>query len=140
MNIFFDVDSTLISYDERLRPHVREVFQRLVDDGHSIYIWSGVGIRWEMVDRYKLRPFVTDCFLKPIDDYHNGIKSLGLPVEPDFCVDDHSELVQALGGEAVRPYFWTDEGDEEMLRVYDVISQYARERQGHSGSNTSGKG
>ncbi|MEE9198503.1 MAG: hypothetical protein V3U26_01760, partial [Dehalococcoidia bacterium] len=65
MNVFFDVDDTLVSFDGSLRPHVREVFQRLVKDGHSIYVWSGVGVRWEVVDRHGLRPFVTDCLLKP---------------------------------------------------------------------------
>ena len=29
MNIFFDVDDTLVTWDFRLRPHVRDVFQQL---------------------------------------------------------------------------------------------------------------
>ncbi|MFQ5873315.1 MAG: HAD hydrolase family protein [Dehalococcoidia bacterium] len=124
MNVFFDVDDTLIAWNGTLRPHVREVFQRLIEDGHKIYVWSGVGVRWDIVDRHGLRPFVTDCFLKPIYDYRDGLKRLGVPVEPDFCIDDHPELVRALGGEAVRPYFWVDERDREMLRVYEAITEF----------------
>ena len=32
MNIFFDVDETLVTWDFRLRPHVREVFKALRTD------------------------------------------------------------------------------------------------------------
>ncbi|HEY3059716.1 MAG TPA: HAD hydrolase family protein [Chloroflexota bacterium] len=42
MNIFFDVDETILGYDGSLRPLVRETFKVLVDEGHRIYIWSGV--------------------------------------------------------------------------------------------------
>src|SRR6266511_378097 len=54
MNIFFDVDDTLVTWDFRLRPHVRDVFEALRDDGHRIYIWSGRGKRWDVVLRYQL--------------------------------------------------------------------------------------
>ncbi len=124
MNIFFDVDDTLIAFNGALRPHVREVFQRLVEDGHNIYVWSGVGIRWEVVDKHGLRSLVTDCCLKPVSDYRQGIGRLDVPVNPDFCVDDHPQLIEALGGEAIRPYFWPDERDQEMLRIYDAIAAF----------------
>ncbi|MCH7996917.1 MAG: hypothetical protein IIB11_03965, partial [Chloroflexi bacterium] len=130
MNIFFDVDDTIIAFNGVLRPHVREVFQRLVEDGHSIYIWSGVGLRWEVIDHNGLRPLVTDCFVKPVQNYREGLKTLGIPVEPDFRVDDHPELIRALGGEAIKAYFWVDDSDREMLRIYDVITEYARNHDG----------
>src|SRR4029079_3749145 len=34
MNIFFDVDNTIITWDVKLRPGVHEVFARLREDGH----------------------------------------------------------------------------------------------------------
>ena len=43
MNIFFDVDYTILGLDNSLRPETKEVFQRLVDEGHLVYIWSGRG-------------------------------------------------------------------------------------------------
>ena len=54
LNVFFDVDGTLITWDNKMGPFVREVFQQIKDDGHDIYIWSGVGIRREVVDRHDL--------------------------------------------------------------------------------------
>ena len=95
MNIFFDVDDTLIAFDGSLRPHVYEVFQKLLDDGHDIYIWSGVGLRWEIIERHKLRPYIQDCFVKPTANYRKGLEILGIPVHPDFCVDDHPELIKS---------------------------------------------
>ena len=47
----FGVDATIVgSYDGKLRPMVREVFEQLRADGHQIYIWSGVGLRWLEID------------------------------------------------------------------------------------------
>ncbi len=125
MNVFFDVDDTIIAWNGKLRPFVHDVFQRLIDDGHTIYIWSGVGLRWDVIDKHDLRQYVTDCFMKPVYDYRNGLRRLRIPVEPDFCIDDHSELVAALGGEAIKPYYWAEPDDREMLRIYDAISAFA---------------
>jgi len=49
LNVFFDVDNTLIMWDGKLRNHTQEVFEKLREDGHTIFVWSGVGIRkWDM--------------------------------------------------------------------------------------------
>ena len=58
MNIFFDVDDTLITWDVKLRPNVHHVFQQLRDDGHTIYLWSGYGPRWEVVRRFDLHEHI----------------------------------------------------------------------------------
>ena len=55
MNIFFDVDYTILGLDDSLRPGTKETFRKLIDDGHSIYIWSGVGLRWEVVRKHSWR-------------------------------------------------------------------------------------
>ena len=39
MNIFFDMDYTILSQDNSLRPGTREVFRKLVDDGHQVSVW-----------------------------------------------------------------------------------------------------
>ena len=125
MNIFFDVDYTLIDdWNSSLRPHVREVFQRLVDDGHHIYLWSGVGLRWEVVDRHGLRDLVRDCFRKPLHNHENERIRLGVPMRPDYVIDDHSEVVSAFGGFVIRPYYNGNRDDNEMLRVYEDISRF----------------
>ena len=121
MRIFFDVDFTLIAPDGSLRPLVHEVFQRIVNDGHEIYVWSGAGIRWEVIRRHGLRPYIKDCFVKPLSDYRDSFGYLGVHKEPEFCVDDYPEVIEALGGTAIRPYLEPNPADEEMLRVYDAI-------------------
>ena len=47
MKIFFDVDYTILGLDDSLRPGTMETLQKIKDDGHEIYIWSGMGERWK---------------------------------------------------------------------------------------------
>lgn len=124
MNVFFDVDKTLIAQNGSLRPWVREAFAQLFDDGHSLYVWSGMGIRWAVLTRYGLRGYVTDFYEKPLDDHHRRLRALGVNVMPDLCVDDHQEIVNVFGGIVVRPYELPDPLDLEMHRVYTLISSY----------------
>ncbi len=124
MKIFFDVDYTLIADDGSLRPFVKEVFEKIKEDGHDIYIWSGVGLRWEVVNRHGLRKYIETCYLKPLSDYRESLMELGVDVIPDFCIDDHSGIVMALGGTAVKPYYTKNLNDQELLRVYEEIKKW----------------
>ena len=131
MNIFFDMDYTILGgMDGSLRPRVPEVFQRLIQDGHEIYVWSGTGIRTAEIQRFNLGEYVTGIFHKPLEDFEEKIKARGIPVHPDLVVDDYPEIVGALGGILVRPYNFAKEDDQEMERVYNIISAYAQN--GHS--------
>lgn len=124
MNVFFDVDGTIVgSYDVKLRPMVREVFEQLRADGHAVYIWSGVGIRWYEIDLHDLRSLIEGCYWKPRWDHHARLAELGVPLIPDFVVDDHREVVEAFGGVTVLPFDFYDPRDREMERVYRAISQ-----------------
>jgi len=125
MNIFFDVDHTLIDLWDHLRPGVRELFARLHRDGHAIYLWSGLGKRWEIVERYRLRRFVTDCYDKPLYQYEQMLAPLGIDVRPDYVVDDHPHLVHHFGGLVVSRYLKEDLADREMERAYCEISRTA---------------
>ncbi|MDA1095750.1 MAG: hypothetical protein O3B84_00620 [Chloroflexi bacterium] len=125
MNVFFDVDYTLISYEGILRPHVREVFQALVDDGHRIYIWSGVGLRHRVLQAHNLTHFVSGVFVKPLEDHWASLPRLGVDVEPQFVIDDHSQVVDAFGGMHIKPYSYPSTHDTEMLRAYAMIKQAA---------------
>lgn len=124
MNIFFDVDFTLITWNYRLRPHVREVFQQLKDDGHTIYLWSGVGKRWEVVEQFGLHEYVTDCFEKPLYEHVARLTELGVSVVPDFCIDDHEEPVAVFGGAVIQPAETPLDADREMLRIYESIQAF----------------
>jgi hypothetical protein len=126
MNIFFDVDETILGYDGSLRPLVPEVFGRLVEEGHRIFIWSGVRtgevIRTEVVEPYGLECYVSDCFKKPLFDFVEQWQKTGIAVQPDFCVDDYPEIVAAFGGLLVFPYRYA-KADADMERVYAAIQQ-----------------
>lgn len=69
LNVFFDVDFTLIATGGEIRPGTRATFEQLVLDGHRIYVWSGVGYRHEDIDRHELTHLVTDFFIKPQEDF-----------------------------------------------------------------------
>ena len=102
MRVFFDVDDTIITWDVRLRPGVKEVFARLRADGHELYLWSGNGRRWEIVRRFDLHEHVLDCFWKPLYRHHERLAELGVPFAPDFVIDDHQEVVDRLPRRAHR--------------------------------------
>jgi hypothetical protein len=123
MNIFFDVDHTIIDSDNRLRPGVRELFEHLAGSGHTVYLWSGIGARWEIVHDNGLHDLVAGCYDKPLYQYERMLAPLGIPVRPDYVVDDHPHLVHAFGGCVVRAYLKPDPADREMERVAVEIAR-----------------
>ncbi len=119
MNIFFDVDYTLIDGDGALRPGARRVLSTLAEK-HEVYLWSGLGPRWEVVEQHQLEELVSGCYDKPLQRYDELLALLGIPVRPDFVVDDHPHLVEHFGGLTVPAYRRADDRDvalEEVLRV-----------------------
>ena len=122
MNIFFDVDYTIMGADGSLRHRTEEVFQKLLDDGHNIYIWSGAGNRTQDIRRLGLEGYVSKVFLKPLEDFENGMKTFGVDVWPEFIIDDHPEIVKNFGGFVCRPYYFRNAKDDEMDIIYGVIS------------------
>ena len=130
MNIFFDVDYTILGLDDSLRPGTRETLQRLLDDGHKVYIWSGLGPRWEVIKKHNLEPFASGVYEKPLHHFADRLVELGVPLTPDFVIDDYPEVVSAFGGVWVPPYFFKRNGDEQMQRIYDIITEYVKN--GHS--------
>lgn len=126
MNIFFDMDYTLLGVDGNLRPGALDVMRRLKEDGHTLYVWSGAGTRCSEVRRLNLDPLVTDCFAKPLDKLSAGLGHLKLPVTPDLVIDDHPEIAAALGGIWARPYLFDNDGDGEMERLYQIIGEHAK--------------
>ncbi|MBI4499091.1 MAG: hypothetical protein HY689_14470 [Chloroflexi bacterium] len=130
MKIFFDVDFTLVGVDRSLRPGVHEVFRRLREDGHEVYLWSGQRNPWHAVNDYNLQEYVVNCYRKPIEDHHFHIKYLNIPT-PDFCVDDNREIIDVFGGYTIPPYIYPENPDEHMWRVYDAIQEMLAHR--HNG-------
>ena len=79
--MFFDVDFTIVDpggfrppvpggrpINGVLRPGVLPLFQQLTADGHTLSLWSGMGIRWDVVSQFGLKPYVNNCYRKPIPD------------------------------------------------------------------------
>ncbi len=116
MKIFFDVDYTILGLDDSLRPGTKENLERLISDGHEIYIWSGMGERWEVVEKHELGPLVSGVYEKPTHHFHERLDELKVPFEPEFVIDDYPEVVGAFGGVWVPPYFFKRNFDEEMDR------------------------
>ena len=130
MKIFFDCDETIITWDVRLRPGVKEVIGSLRDSGHEIYLWSGNGPRWEIVRRFDLHDFFLDCYWKPLYRHHERLEELGIPFTPDFVIDDHQEVVDAFGGVRIAPPAHELSKDRELWRVYDVITDHVKTLKG----------
>ncbi len=128
MNIFFDCDYTLITWDGRLRPGVTENLKKLKEDGHTIYVWSGVGIRWLEVRRHGLEEYVTDCFHKPLFDYERRLKEFGVNPRPDIIIDDYLDITRAFGGIRITPYVYEKLDDRDMWKVYQIISSISANR------------
>ena len=124
--VFFDVDYTLIAAtDDSLRPGTREIFQKLLNDGHKVYIWSGLGPRWEVVKLHKLEKFASGVFGKPTFRYMERLEELGVPIVPDFVIDDYPEIVSAFGCVWIKPYYERLLTDDQMNKVYEIISEYS---------------
>jgi hypothetical protein len=124
VNIFFDVDFTLITWDNRLRPHVHDVFQQFIDDGHTVYLWSGMGERWEVVRENGLDELVAGCFEKPLYRHVERLEAMGVTVWPDFVIDDYPEPVEVFGGVQVTPPVSPLTNDREMWRVYEEFQAF----------------
>ena len=145
MNIFFDIDYTILDMGKDLRPRTWELFEKLQADGHTLYAWSGNGVRWADMARHGLDAFLSGIYEKPLPsegddgpvDFETALQEMNIPVWPDFVVDDYQIYVNFFGGLWVRGYFVatkSNENDREMERVYRVIKDV--EEKGYSDDPT----
>lgn len=113
MNVFFDVQGTLVS-GGKPRPHVREVFQKLEDLGHFVYLWSSAGGAYaaEAAKLLNVEDLILGCYSKGAPP----------PVSVDFVVDDQADFARRHGGHAITP-FHGDEGDAELWNVIEILQR-----------------
>jgi hypothetical protein len=111
VNVFFDVQGTLVS-GGRPRPHTREVFLRLLEMGHHVYLWSSGGSAYAASAARLLgvEDLVFGCFGKAAPP----------PVNVDFVVDDQPGLAEHYGGYTVSA-FAGDPDDRELLNVLGAV-------------------
>lgn len=119
--VCFDVDDTLLTWDRRLRPFAREVIAAVAGGGLEVYLWSGVGRRWEVAHAYDLRPYVLDCFEKPLSNHRARLGELGVPFVPDYVVDDDEEIVRVFGGRHIPAPLEPLHEDRALLGVVDDL-------------------
>ena len=124
LHVFFDVDYTLIAWDGALRSHARYVFEQLHAGGHSIHVWSGAGIRRRDMEHFDLDRFVTGYYVKPLNEHRARLQAHGVPVVPDFVIDDHIAVVMAFGGYHIPREHLPN--DTELLAAMDAIDALAR--------------
>lgn len=127
LEIFFDVDGTLVDSRLHLRPYAREVILRLRGRGHRVHMWSGYGPRWEVAERHGLSGLFEQIIGKPLYSFRERLGEF-TAVAPDFVVDDHPEIVEALGGFTISPPGEPLGEDREMLRCYLSILRFERAR------------
>lgn len=123
MNVFFDVDGTIVHWigDEAfLRKGVRQAFSTIRDDGHKIYLWSGVGKRWEIVDRFALYPWIAGCYHKPKFNPALRLAEFGVDINPDFVIDDYPEIVADFEGVVIRTFVEGEAGNEFARTVASI--------------------
>lgn len=121
VRIGFDVDDTLIDHRRRLRPHAGEVVADLAQRGFAVFIWSGVGLRWEIVDVHGLRPHVIGVYHKPVSRHRERLAEFGVPFIPDFVIDDDIEVVAAFGGYHIAPPDHLFDEDTHLLRARNAV-------------------
>lgn len=112
MNVFFDIQGTLISGGE-LRPHVREVFQKLEGLGHHVYLWSSAGGAYaaSAAGLLGVEDLVLGCYSK----------SAPPPVIVDFVVDDQPGFADQYRNGFTIPPFDGDPKDSELWQTVEVI-------------------
>lgn len=86
-----------------------------------------MGVRVEEVRALGLLEKVVGVYAKPTERFERGLKELQIPVRPDAVVDDHEEIVNHFGGVVVRPYFWPDDTDNDLCRVYKRLTEIAQQ-------------
>jgi hypothetical protein len=111
MNVFFDVQGTLISGGHP-RPRVREAFQELLEMSHCVYLWSSAGSAYAKAAAESLG----------VEDLVFGYfgKSVPPPVSVDFVVDDQRDFARFHGGYTIPP-FDGDPADDELRKVVEQL-------------------
>lgn len=119
MNVFFDVQGTLVSGGVG-RPQVREVFESLAGQGHDVYLWSSAGPAYarHAAALLGVEDVVLGCFSKT---------SPPPPLAVDFAVDDVPGITGGYGGHTIPP-FDGDPDDRGLLEVVDAVAEAAAAR------------
>lgn len=111
MNVFFDVQGTLLAGDVP-RPYVREVFLEIGNQGHDVHLWSSAGANYaeRAAELLGVGDLVLGCWSKFAPP----------PFSVDYVVDDHPDFAEHHGGYTIVP-FQGDPEDREFRKVPEAI-------------------
>ena len=112
MNVFFDIQGTLVSGGEP-RPHAREALQKLGSLGHHVYLWSSAGGAYaaQAAGLLGVEDLVFGCYAKDPPP----------PVSVDFAIDDQPGFADRFGDGFTIPPFDGDPDDRELWNAVDAI-------------------
>jgi len=123
--VFLDVDQTLLGDDGSLRPHARELLERLRALRFKIYVWSAVGSRRADLEKHALWQYVDASFKKPFPvEGRPGVvlyTRLRRRLAQGICIDDDPEVIRAFGGILVKAYRFADPKDEGLLDALNAV-------------------
>ena len=85
-----------------------------------------------MLREHGLEHLVEACYHKPLTDHEAALERLGVPLTPDFVIDDSPEIPAVFGGALVAAYtagtpsdYFPRERDEELLRACEAAREFA---------------
>ena len=120
--IFFDVDGTLVSKDDEIRPGAFEVMKFCKDKGIVVTMWSGGGIDYAKTWARRI---------DPKNELHINFffKNPSLLEEGHMTVDDMKEVQKIADGLGAKGY-WIPffepaivKNDVELYKLKEVIAQ-----------------
>lgn len=124
MNIFFDIDQTLIYPGTRkIRPYAKWSIGRIQKAGHRVFLWSHRGEQncWDVAKGVGVS--LNNCYDKP--PFENLFDAAHIPHVINYCVDDDpKDMPMVFPGLTVLPYCaeYEPQDDQEMLRVLDILA------------------
>ena len=97
-----------------------------------MHVWSGAGDRSALLREHGLEHLVEACYHKPLTDHEAALERLGVPLTPDFVIDDSPEIPAVFGGALVAAYtagtpsdYFPRDRDEELLRACEAAREFA---------------
>jgi phosphoglycolate phosphatase-like HAD superfamily hydrolase len=99
VNIFVDVDLTLVDHNQNLIPGAREALQRLVDNGCHLFLWSTAGQKYAA--GIAARHLLSDLFD-------------GFAAKPDIIIDDVPDSV-------TKPFVYNPNQEKSWEALAEVI-------------------
>ncbi len=132
MRVFWDVDGTLISYNDdypitkaenrELRPHAREVISLLEAVGIENYVWSRAGQGNAQEATHRLGLSSDRAFAKPEFETPEDLQNV--PVTPDLVIDDDPDETILVYPHVLVPVYKGAEIDEALPAILSEIRKH----------------